>query len=353
MKWNEIGEPLLQWYESEARTLPWREEVTAYRVWISEIMLQQTRVEAVKPYFERFIKKIPNVKTLAVVQEDILLKLWEGLGYYNRARNLQKAAKIIMDEYQGDIPRDYSLLLKLPGIGEYTAGAIASIAFDLPYPAVDGNVLRVMARILGEERVCTQTVVKKELTEKVKVILSNHSAGKLNQALMELGAGICLPNGMPLCHRCPIHRACYAYDVDRMLDYPVKPEKKNRRLEQLNVFFIVLNGKIAIRKRDNQGLLKGLWELPNTTGTRDDTNIFAYLKEIGILEAKVEKLGRAKHIFTHIQWDMDCYYVDASEKDVDFTGNLWVSVEELQNKYAIPTAFKQCVKKGLDFLQTK
>jgi A/G-specific adenine glycosylase len=352
MDWKEIGKPLLKWYEKEARILPWREEPTAYRVWISEIMLQQTRVEAVKPYFQRFLERIPDVKTLAFVQEDVLMKLWEGLGYYNRARNLQKAAKIIMEEYQGEIPKEYSLLLKLPGIGEYTAGAIASIAYDLPYPAVDGNVIRVLSRILGEERVCTQPMVKKELTQKVQVILSNHSPRQLNQALMELGAAICLPNGMPLCPKCPIREACYAYFENRVLDFPVKSEKKNRVLEKRNVFFIEKDGKVCIRKRESRGLLKGLWELPNNIEA-EDSNVFAYLKELGILEANIENLGKAKHIFTHIQWDMDCYYVEVIKIDDMQEDILWVSLEELQKDYAMPTAFKQCLKKGITFLNKK
>ena len=205
-----IVEPLLAWYEKNRRKLPWRENVSAYRVWVSEIMLQQTRVEAVKPYFARFIDALPDVSDLADCEEEKLLKLWEGLGYYNRVRNMQKAAKTVMEEYGGQLPDDYEKLLSLKGIGSYTAGAIASIAYGIPVPAVDGNVLRIITRLTQDESDIMKQSVKKRVEQALLEVMPQKRAGVFNQALMELGATVCVPNGAPLCEACPWKEFCLA-----------------------------------------------------------------------------------------------------------------------------------------------
>lgn len=349
---EKIVDNLLKWYHREARILPWREYPTAYHVWISEIMLQQTRVEAVKPYFERFITQLPDVKELAEVSEETLFKLWEGLGYYNRARNLQKAAKIIMEKYHGKIPNSYEELIALPGIGEYTAGAISSIAFGLPYPAVDGNVLRVLSRLTGEERICSQTKVKREITEEIQKIIPKNQPGEFNQALMELGASVCIPNGLPLCHRCPIQKECFAFHEDRVLDFPVKAPKKRRVTQQIWVFFIINNkGYIAIRKRNQKGVLHGLWEFPSVICDEKEMSIFQILNKFGILKSEITTLEKGKHIFTHIQWNIEGFFVEAAEIKENSNDFIWVSQDELIKNYAVPTAFKKILEQGIELLK--
>ena len=259
-----IIDPLLEWYQLNKRDLPWRRTKDPYSIWVSEIMLQQTRVEAVKPYYERFLQTLPTVKDLAEADEETLLKLWEGLGYYSRVRNMQKAAIQIMEEHEGLFPAEYGKLLKLKGIGPYTGGAVGSIAFGLPVPAVDGNVLRVMSRIIADAADISLQPTKKVWEERISEIIPANSPGDFNQALMELGATICLPNGSPKCEICPVRKYCEAYRRDATQLYPVKAEKKARTMEYLNVFFCVdENKKIAISKRPKKGLLSGLWELPN------------------------------------------------------------------------------------------
>lgn len=339
---KDIINPLLQWYQLNKRDLPWRKTKDPYPIWVSEIMLQQTRVEAVKPYYERFLQTLPTIKNLAEADEETILKLWEGLGYYSRVRNMQKAAIQIMEEHDGSFPADYNKLLKLKGIGPYTAGAVGSIAFGLPVPAVDGNVLRVMSRISADASDITLQKTKKEWEERISVLLPTECPGDLNQALMELGATVCLPNGSPKCDLCPVRKYCEAYRRNSVLLYPVKAEKKQRVQEQMNVFFCVYDNLIAIGKRPKNGLLSGLWELPNA---QREQAIPAVLQEKGILHAEIEPMKGQKHIFTHIEWHMDCYYVKVREKiDSDL---LWVTKEEAEENYALPSAFKKIWQEGL------
>lgn len=307
--YKETIEYLLEWYYLNARILPWRENKNPYYIWISEIMLQQTRVEAVKGYFERFIKELPKIKDLAEVSEERLMKLWEGLGYYNRARNLQKAAILIIQEYEGKLPRDYNALLKLPGIGSYTAGAIASIAFDLPEPAVDGNVLRVMKRIAGSFDDITKNTVKKELESDLRVIMPKKASGDFNQAVMELGAIICIPNGKPLCDRCPVMHLCQAFHQGNEMKIPVKSPKKARKVEEKTVLVMEKDGKFLLHKREKKGLLAGLYELPNIEGKLSILAIEERLQSNGMCFREVIELGEAKHIFSHIEWHMKGYYI--------------------------------------------
>ena len=341
-----IGQVLLDWYDYNARILPWRSDPTPYHVWISEIMLQQTRVEAVRGYYDRWMELLPDTKALAAVPDETLMKLWEGLGYYNRARNLKKAAIVIMEKYGGIIPGDLQMLKALPGIGEYTSGAIASIAFGLPFPAVDGNVLRIFSRILALEEDIQKTDVRKKITKEVQRILPKERAGDFNQALMDLGSSVCLPHGRPLCDACPWESVCMARKMGKEQDYPRKKEKKKRRLEQLTVFCIETEGGIALHKRPDQGLLSGLWELPNISGKMDPDQaqdwLIGQLDEHGDTVLQMSSLGEGKHIFTHVEWRMKGYYVKLRHlPETLLQENRWilVSARDLKEQYAVPSAF--------------
>ena len=333
-------EPLCLWFEENERSMPWREEPTPYHVWISEIMLQQTRIEAAKSYYERFTKRLPDVGSLASVSEEELLKLWEGLGYYNRARNLQKAAKFLVDKYEGQLPAEYDLLLELPGIGSYTAGAIASIAYGRCAPAVDGNVLRVTMRYLNCQDDISKQSVRREMEHSIMEVIPKEKPGTFNQALMELGEVICIPNGMPLCDRCPIADTCVGKKCGTQLQLPVKPAKKERRIEKRTILIIEKEGQIALHQRPKQGLLAGLWEFPSLDGYYTKAKLQECLSEQGILDVKIEKMKDGKHIFSHMEWHMRGYYVQMEEKTQDMVPNLvWVSREKLEKNYAIPVAF--------------
>lgn len=347
-----LTEPLLHWFAGHARVLPWREEPTPYRVWVSEIMLQQTRVEAVKPYFERFTERLPDMEALAECPEDELLKLWEGLGYYNRVRNMQKAAIQVMEAYGGKLPADYEELLKLKGIGSYTAGAIASIAYQIPVPAVDGNVFRVLTRVSADDtdimKPSFRTLLEKELRE---VMQGMETPGAFNQALMELGATVCVPNGAPLCEQCPWNSLCLARKEERIAELPVKTKAKARRIEKRTVLVIRDNDKVAIRKRPEKGLLAGLYELPNVEGRYSQDEIVQLVKDMHLSPIRVQKLEDAKHIFSHIEWQMEGYAILVEEAGFDavaekMTANnlIFVDAEKSQENYAIPSAFAAYAK---------
>lgn len=335
----DITKALLNWYDHNARILPWREEPTPYRVWISEIMLQQTRVEAVKPYYDRFMHALPTVKDLAEVEDDKLMKLWEGLGYYNRARNLKIAANQVMDEFHGEIPGDYEKLLSLKGIGEYTAGAVGSIAFGLPVAAVDGNVLRVITRITGDDRDILKQATKKAITKDLLEIIPEDRAGDFNQALMELGAMICIPNGKPHCEYCPWDTICKAYKEDLTDKIPVKMPKKKRRIEEKTIFLLEYQDKIAIRKRSSKGLLAGLWEFPNEEGIYGPEEMEEQLVKWQVEHYKLDTTPKAKHIFSHVEWHMTGFYIICEEMPEE-EGLIWISRKEMEEEYAIPSAFE-------------
>lgn len=345
-----IAKALLHWYDKNKRILRWREEPKPYYIWISEIMLQQTRVEAVKSYFDRFVDTLPTISDLAFVEEEKLLKLWEGLGYYNRVKNLQKAAQIIVAEYGGELPPDYKSLLSLPGIGPYTAGAIASIAYQIKVPAVDGNVLRVMKRVEGSYDDITKASVKKQMELDLLPILPDR-AGDFNQAIMDLGATICLPNGKPLCEECPLSRYCIAYEKNIMMELPVKPAKKERRKEEKTVLIFRKEGKYAIRKRKEESLLNNLWELPNVSLKMRKSQVKQLCEAIGYTPSSICKLPYAKHIFTHIEWHMTGYLIDIEEEtrwlskqDLDIplpiAEFIWVDAKRIQEEFALPGAFQ-------------
>jgi A/G-specific adenine glycosylase len=345
--YSEIVDRLLDWYDENRRILPWRENPKPYYVWISEIMLQQTRVEAVKPYFERFIKELPFIQDLAEVEEDKLMKLWEGLGYYSRARNLKKAAMVVMEEYQGELPANYEKLLQLPGIGSYTAGAISSIAYKLSFPAVDGNVLRVTKRVAGSFDDITKQKVKKELEEDLIQVIPKDRPGDFNQSLMELGATVCLPNGKPLCEKCPLNEICKAYKEDTYSKIPVKPAKKPRKIEERTVLLLEYDDSIAIRKREGKGLLSGLWEFPNLEGKISLPDMLLICEENDIKVDEIELLGEAKHIFSHVEWRMIGYKIRLKEISNHNYSKMegilpfyeWVGRKKIDEDYSIPSAF--------------
>ena len=334
---NDIVTPLLGWYEINARKLPWRENKDPYRIFLSEIMLQQTRVYTVVPYFNRFIKEAPDVPALAFMPEQKLLKLWEGLGYYGRAKNLQKAAQMIVSEFNGEFPQEYEKILRLPGAGEYTAGAVASIALGQKTPAVDGNVLRVLSRVTADSRKMTDPKIKRQIVEKVRGIIPTGFAGEFNQSLMELGATICLPNGAPLCDRCPIAHLCKANLENKTAFYPYKQERKIKRCEKKTVFVIVVDGHLALSKRGKKGLLSGMWELPNMDGHLTQTEAEDLLYEWGINAKEIIKMKDAKHVFTHIEWHLSGYYIKAESMGLKFT---FFGKDELIKNIALASAFK-------------
>lgn len=348
---KQLVEPLQNWFKGNARVLSWRENPTAYYVWISEIMLQQTRVEAVKPYFDRFIKELPDVKALAECPEDKLLKLWEGLGYYNRVRNLKVAANQIMEEYGGVIPSEYNELLKLKGIGHYTAGAIASIAYGKEVPAVDGNVLRVISRVTADDSDIMKQSVRTHMEELLLEVMNDEDAkvvpSAFNQALMELGATVCVPNGEPHCEDCPWKELCEAKRQNRINELPVKKKAKERRVEEKTVFIIKDGEKLALHKRPAKGLLAGLYELPNTEGYLKENEIIEFIKEKGYVPVRIQPVGEAKHIFSHVEWHMKGYvvFLQAGEyellEDKKTENWIFVDVEETRDNYAIPSAFSK------------
>ena len=335
-----IVSPLLDWFSGSARDLPWRRDREPYHVWLSEIMLQQTRVEAVKGYYARFLEAAPDVFALAALPEDALMKLWEGLGYYNRARNLQKCAKVLVQS-GGRFPETKEGLLALPGIGDYTAGAIASICFDLPCAAVDGNVLRVCTRVLEDFTPIDDAAFKKELAAALGEVYPEGRCGDFTQALMELGATVCAPNGEPKCEACPIAEHCLARAHGTTGKLPVKKPKKARREEERTVFRLRCGNHTAVRKRPAKGLLAGLWELPNTEGLLDETAVGAYLSGLDLGDTRLRAARDGEHIFTHIRWALRCYTVECEKMPEAFT---WVSDEQLEGEIGLPTAFRQFIE---------
>ncbi len=333
-------QPLTDWYKHNARDLPWRKTQSAYAVWISEIMLQQTRVAAVIPYYERFIAALPDIASLAAADDDRLHKLWEGLGYYSRARNLKRAAAEIIDRFGGEMPQTYEELLTLPGIGEYTAGAIASIAFGEAVPAVDGNVLRVWARLHADERDIRNPALKKEVRASLLPQIPKENAGVFNAALMELGAMICLPNGAPKCDDCPVKPFCEAYRQGRTAELPVVGAKKARRIERKTVFALSTEQGLLGYRRPNTGLLAGLWQLPEIGRELSDAEAAIWLGEHHLRPTGEIRFYERKHIFTHIEWHMR---VCAANVAMETLPEGWVILDE---SHALPTAYRICLENG-------
>ncbi len=335
--YSQLPEAILPWYQQNKRDLPWRKDHQPYHIWLSEIMLQQTRVEAVKGYYLRFLQALPTIEDLANADDNLLNKLWEGLGYYSRVRNLKKAAQVIMNEYGGQFPKDYESVLKLPGIGEYTAGAICSIAFGQPVPAVDGNVLRVIARLTDDSTPSDLPLYKKSVCAKLMEIYPK-AAGEFTQALMELGATVCGPNRKPDCENCPCNGFCLGYQRNTAENLPIRLPKKGRRIEEKTVFILSCDGHFALQQRPNDGLLGGLWQFPNVEGKLDISQAIKAVEGMGAKPKEILRLVEKKHIFTHIEWVMCGAYVEISEKLPQLN---WFTPEQIRAEIALPTAFRQ------------
>lgn len=339
--------PLLTWYNESKRPLPWREpgpggRPEPYHVWVSEIMLQQTRVAAVLGYYARFLERFPTLQDLAGADEDSLMKCWQGLGYYSRARNLQRAARVIVSDHGGVFPSDYDSIRALPGIGDYTAGAVASIAFGLPRAAVDGNVLRVVTRLTADGRDISSPAMKRDLADALEEVMPLKAPGAFNQALMELGATVCVPNGAPLCESCPAKAFCRAHKQGKELQFPVKPSKKPRRAEDRAVYLLFHQGQVALRKRPSKGLLAGLWEFPNTPAGEPSP----------LAVSSWGFAGTARHIFTHVEWHMALYTAQAEGPELP-QGWVWADSRDLEQTYSIPSAFSGALEVAQRYLREK
>ena len=328
---------LLPWYQKNHRDLPWRKDKDPYHIWVSEIMLQQTRVEAVKGYYARFLEALPTIAALANADDEQLHKLWEGLGYYSRVRNLKKAAQQIMEWHNGVFPQTYAEVSKLSGIGPYTSGAICSIAFDLPTPAVDGNVLRVVSRLTDDTTPIDDPKFRKQITDQLAHIYPAQ-AGDFTQALMELGATVCGPNRKPDCENCPCREFCLGNLRGTAQNLPVKAPKKQRREENLTVFILSCDGKYALEKRPDTGLLAGLWQFPNIAGHFDTQESLKKAEALGLSVKDILRQTDKKHIFTHIQWNMRGIYIEVSKAAGNY---VWLTPKQIEKESALPTAFRQ------------
>ena len=328
---------LLPWYAQHSRDLPWRADKDPYHIWVSEIMLQQTRVEAVKGYYSRFLEALPDIASLANADDELLHKLWEGLGYYSRVRNLKKAAIQIMEHHNGIFPQTHQEVSALAGIGPYTAGAVCSIAVDLPTPAVDGNVLRVITRLTDDDTPIDKPAYRKQITDKLADIYPDR-AGDFSQALMELGATVCGPNRKPDCANCPCKDFCLGFRNGTAEDLPVKKASPQRRIEERCVLILSCDGFYALRKRPPTGLLAGLWEFPNISGKLEIPDVITFVEQIGLKPKEILRQVEKKHIFTHIEWHMSGIYMEVKERSGDF---IWMKATEIQREAALPTAFRQ------------
>ncbi len=363
-----FSERLLHWFDIHKRThLPWRQVVSPYRVWISEIMLQQTRVETVIPYFERFMERFPDIESLAQAPEEALLKCWEGLGYYSRARNLQKAAKAVMSDYDGAMPTNAAELIRLPGIGPYTSGAIASMAFGEQVVAADGNAYRIAARCLAESGFLEDRATKERLEQFLQERIPAERPGDFNQALMDLGSGICVPNGEPLCESCPLVELCAARRSGRMREYPKKKPKRARKIEEWTVFVVWRAGRLALARRPGKGVLSDMWSLPMLEGWHEPSELQEALEQIGLADGALHDLGIATHRFSHIDWKMHGYLIECAAPEqmpahapgdtvsaketvgaypeeakslMDAARWRWASPQELEQDLSIPAAFR-------------
>ena len=334
---NMLPDALLPWFEREKRDLPWRENKEPYHIWLSEIMLQQTRVEAVKGYYARFLEALPTVQDLAFCDDEKLHKLWEGLGYYSRVRNLKKAAGLIVHTHGGIFPREYDQVLALPGIGAYTAGAICSIAFDEKRAAVDGNVLRVYARLMNDFTPIDQPAFKEQVRVALEAIYPDR-AGDFTQALMELGATLCGPNWAPKCDVCPCSGFCKACAAKTAEQLPVKSPKRQKKQEDRTVFILSCDGDYALTKRPETGLLASLWQFPDVQSLLELPAAIEAVEAWGMSVRDVCRQLEKKHIFTHIVWNMRGFYMEVNTKSDRFS---WRSPAEIEENAALPTAYRQ------------
>lgn len=355
---SEAGRLLLEWYDKRRRSLPWREDPSPYHIWISEIMLQQTRVEAVRGFYARFLENLPDIRALAEADEDTCLKLWEGLGYYSRVRNLRRAAKEIVSRYEGRMPGTSEELKKLPGIGSYTAAAIASIAFGEKVPAVDGNLLRIFSRLTLYEDDIRKPAAMRSAERFYLGVMPDDRPGDFNQALMDLGAGICTPREGPSCLSdptdCPLNPFCRAFAAGRCRSLPVMPVKRDRRKEKKTILVIRSGDRILLHRRPQRGLLAGLWEFLNEEGWLTAEEAVRRARSCGFEPLRISALPDARHIFTHREWLMHGFLITAGSFPEPDTGDWQYCVKdhhekgealtlaklsELQDKYAIPSAY--------------
>lgn len=334
---SQLPDALLGWYERSKRDLPWRRDREPYHIWVSEIMLQQTRVEAVRGYYTRFLTALPTVDSLASADDELLHKLWEGLGYYSRVKNLKKAACVIVEKHGGSFPTVYGDVLALPGIGEYTAGAICSIAYDQPTPAVDGNVLRVISRLTDDALPVDTPAFKKAVQERLSAVYPRQ-AGDFTQALMELGATVCGPNRKPDCTGCPCNGFCLGYKRGTAEQLPVKTPKRQRKTEERTVFILSCDGSYALQKRPPKGLLADLWQFPNIFNKLDMEAAIAEVEKMGLKPKELLRTVERRHIFTHIEWQMRGIYMEVTDNNSAFT---WMTAEQIEREAALPTAFRQ------------
>jgi len=334
---TEIFDALLRWYEDNKRILPWRENASPYRVWVSEIMLQQTRVETVKNYFLRWMMLFPTLHDLAIASEDEVLKAWEGLGYYSRARNLHKAAKIVDRDYGGELPKNREALRMLPGIGDYTVGAVLSIAFGEKEPAVDGNVLRVISRLQADPSDVSKSEVRKRIADELRPLMPEGKTSEFTQALFEIGALICLPGDGYRCDVCPVRAYCRAAEQGKQKDYPVKTEKAKQRVQERTVLLVCHDERYALRKRPDKGLLANLYEFPNEEGHLRADEVKGFFQDPSAI-ISVEALPDATHVFTHLIWEMKGYLVRLAE-EIPLAGVVWASPSDIGARYTLPSAF--------------
>ena len=344
---------LLAWHDASARDLPWRGERDPYRIWVSEIMLQQTRAETVIPYYLRFLEAFPTPRALADAQTEHVLKLWEGLGYYSRARNLQKAARLLCEALGGVFPTSAAGLRKLPGVGEYTAGAIASIAFSQPEPAIDGNQIRVLSRLFDLRGLISKPETKKALAEAARLLIDRARPGDFNQALMGLGALLCVPR-KPDCARCPVRDFCAARASGVEKSLPTLPEKTDKRIQVRAVALVYRARTVYVRKRPDEGLLASLWEFPNFENARTDADALAALEELSLRAAPMGEVCRHKHVFTHLIWQMTGFAYRAIDDCTPREGR-FVTKEELE-ALPMPTAlapFRAAAAKQLNAIESR
>ena len=341
---RQMTERIVAWYRECGRRLPWRADREPYRIWVSEIMLQQTRIETVLPYYERFMKRLPDIAALAACDDEELHKLWEGLGYYSRVRNLKKAAQKICTEYNGIFPEEYDLIRQLPGVGDYTAGAIASMAFGQKRAAVDGNVARVITRLLACDHDIMDAAFRRELTKRLDAVYPDGAESELTQGLMELGEVLCIPHGVPLCEGCPVRNICLGHALGVEQELPRKKAKAARRLEDLTVIRLTCGERLALVRRPPKGLLAGLWAYPHLPGKLSEEEIIRSLP-YGEYLTGLHRVGEDRHIFTHVEWQLHCYEAELTEEGREQAGAVsdlvWVDPEELETGYALPTAFKK------------
>ena len=334
---REIAGLLISWYEKNKRPLPWRADREPYHVWLSEVMCQQTRVEAVKGYYQRFLQCLPTIADLAACPDEPLAKLWEGLGYYSRARNLKRSAQIVCRDYGGIFPNDYAAIRALPGIGDYTAAAIASICFELPFPVVDGNVLRVVTRLTACREDIRRESTKAAIRRVMMPLYEGVGAGTLNQAWMELGALVCLPNHAPACEVCPLRSFCPS-SAGLWKEIPYKSELKERKVECHSVLLLCCGDQWALRKRPQEGLLAGLWEFPNLPGSLDAQAALDAAEAWNCHPFRLLRHTEKSHTFTHIRWELPAWLIECRNRAEAFT---WADAEEIKVRYSLPTAFRQ------------